>query len=145
MSTGQIAAVLGGRKVLRRSITSAMQMAELVAQGLPKESAFHLQGLLALNDQRLSKSLGVSAKTLGRLRKSAGGQLSSLQSDRVYRLARVFGLATDVFEDQGAAREWLLSAQVGLGNRIPIELMQSEAGAREVEDLLLRIEYGVFS
>jgi putative toxin-antitoxin system antitoxin component (TIGR02293 family) len=54
-------------------------------------------------------------------------------------------LAEEVLEDAGRAREWLHQPQRGLGNRIPLDLIRTEAGAREVEDLLGRIEYGVFS
>jgi putative toxin-antitoxin system antitoxin component (TIGR02293 family) len=54
-------------------------------------------------------------------------------------------LAEEVIEDREQAREWLRSPQVGLDNRVPFVLMETEAGAREVEDLLLRIEHGVLS
>jgi putative toxin-antitoxin system antitoxin component (TIGR02293 family) len=50
-----------------------------------------------------------------------------------------------VLEDKDAAREWLHDGQVGLGGRTPIDMMRTEAGAREVESLLIRIEHGVLS
>jgi len=34
---------------------------------------------------------------------------------------------------------------VGLGGETPLEYAETEVGAREVEDLLGRIEYGVYS
>jgi putative toxin-antitoxin system antitoxin component (TIGR02293 family) len=57
----------------------------------------------------------------------------------------LFALAEEVLESADAARDWLRERQVGLGNRIPLELMGTEAGSREVEDLLLRIEHSVLS
>ena len=42
-------------------------------------------------------------------------------------------------------RRWLASPQVGLGGAIPLEFAETEVGAREVENLLGRIEYGVYS
>ena len=42
-------------------------------------------------------------------------------------------------------RRWLTSPQVGLGGAIPLEYAETEVGAREVENLLGRIEYGVYS
>ena len=50
-----------------------------------------------------------------------------------------------MFEDSERAHRWLKEPQRGLGNRTPLSLLGTEAGAREVEDLLGRIEYGVFS
>jgi putative toxin-antitoxin system antitoxin component (TIGR02293 family) len=60
-------------------------------------------------------------------------------------MARLFALAEEVLESADAARDWLREPQAGLGNRIPLEMMGTEAGAREVEDLLLRIEHSVLS
>lgn len=51
----------------------------------------------------------------------------------------------EVFENPDRARRWLREPQRALGNRVPLELLGTEAGAREVEDLLGRIEYSVFS
>ena len=43
------------------------------------------------------------------------------------------------------ARTWLAAPQHGLGGAIPLDYARTEVGAREVEDLLGRIEYGVYS
>lgn len=59
------------------------------------------------------------------------------------RFTRILALATDVFEDEDRAVEWLRRPQFGLGDRIPLDLINTEAGAREVESLLLQIEHGV--
>jgi uncharacterized protein (DUF2384 family) len=39
----------------------------------------------------------------------------------------------------------LRSPQIGLGGAVPLAYAETELGAREVEDLLGRIEYGVYS
>ncbi len=53
--------------------------------------------------------------------------------------------AIEVLESAENARQWLASPQVGLGGAVPLEYAETELGAREVEDLLGRIEYGVYS
>jgi len=53
--------------------------------------------------------------------------------------------AEEVFGDAENAREWLTHPQRGLGNAVPLEFAKSELGAGEVENLLGRIEYGVYS
>ena len=59
---------------------------------------------------------------------------------------RVFGRALELFEgDSRAAERWLSSPKRALGGAVPSELAETEAGAREVEALIGRIEHGVFS
>jgi putative toxin-antitoxin system antitoxin component (TIGR02293 family) len=53
--------------------------------------------------------------------------------------------ADDVFGDGASAREWLTHKQPGLGGAVPLDFARTEIGAREVENLLGRIEYGVYS
>ena len=43
------------------------------------------------------------------------------------------------------ARQWLSFPQYGLGGVVPLDYARTEVGAREVETLLGRIEYGVYS
>jgi len=59
--------------------------------------------------------------------------------------ARLIGKAVSVFENEESARRWLSSPQVGLDGAMPLDYAKTEAGAREVEDLLERIDYGVYS
>jgi len=145
MSVAEIAELLGGPKVLGRSISSPLSMADAVDHGLPTDSLDRVKQTLCLSDAEVGQALGISLKTINRLRKDPGRHLSSQASDRLYRLARIYQLANDVLEDTEAAREWLRSPQIGLDNRIPMDLVTSEAGSREVEALLMRIEYGVIS
>jgi putative toxin-antitoxin system antitoxin component (TIGR02293 family) len=144
MGEQSVAAILGGRKVLGKTV-SGLDFADLVKQGLPQSALEHVKEILKLSDREVSSALGVSEKTAWRLRHAPTKRLTTVTSDRLYRLARIFALAEEVLEDREQAREWLRSAQVGLNNRVPFELIETEAGAREVEDLLLRIEYGVLS
>jgi putative toxin-antitoxin system antitoxin component (TIGR02293 family) len=122
-----------------------MEMAELIESGIPQVVARHLRERLKLTDRELAASLGISAKTLQRLAQRRGARLTPVQGDRLYRLARLAALAEEVFENLDRAREWLRQPQRGLGGRVPLDLIRTEVGAREVEDLLGRIEYGVFS
>jgi putative toxin-antitoxin system antitoxin component (TIGR02293 family) len=92
---------------------------------------------------RLALKLGMSKATLHR--RKLDGRLTPEESDRVIRFARLMGRAVTVFETEENARLWLSSPQVGLGGAIPLDYAGTEIGAREVEDLLGRIEYGVYS
>jgi putative toxin-antitoxin system antitoxin component (TIGR02293 family) len=67
------------------------------------------------------------------------------ESDRVVRFARILRKSLEVLESDENARQWLNARQYGLGGATPLEFARTECGAREVEDLLTRIEHGVYS
>jgi putative toxin-antitoxin system antitoxin component (TIGR02293 family) len=144
MSEKHVAALLGGEAVLGKKIGSRLSMADAIVKGLPEKSLDRIKDALGLTDGEMSATLGMSPKTIGRMRLERS-PLSTVTSDRLYRLARIYALAQDVLEDGNAAREWLRRPQIGLGNRVPLDLLATEAGAREVEDLLGRIEHGVLA
>jgi putative toxin-antitoxin system antitoxin component (TIGR02293 family) len=58
---------------------------------------------------------------------------------------RLISRASDLFGSEDAARDWLDTAQPGLDGQVPLEVARTEAGAREVEALLHRIEHGVYT
>ncbi|MEM7068608.1 MAG: antitoxin Xre/MbcA/ParS toxin-binding domain-containing protein [Pseudomonadota bacterium] len=72
-------------------------------------------------------------------------RLSLEESDRVQRLERILEHATRVFGTLEKANGWLRSKNRALGGSIPLELLASETGANGVEEVLGRIEYGIFS
>jgi len=145
MSVAEVAKLLGGPRVLGRRITSQLKMADAVDEGLPPVSLDRIKHALDLTDTELAQAVGISPKTIHRLRTGQARHLSSTASDRLYRIARLYLLVIEVLEDGEAARDWLRTPQLGLADRAPMELMSTEAGSREVEALLLRIEHGVIA
>lgn len=111
--------------------------------GLPVQELDDLRSSLDVSMERLVPMLGISKATLHR--RMAAGRLDPAESDRVVRFARLMGKAVEVMESTENARAWLTSAQRGLGGAVPLEYAETEVGAREVEDLLGRIEYSVYS
>ncbi len=146
MVTGQkIVSVLGGQVSLGRKIKNTLDLDKLIREGFPYKAGNHVRGLLNLSLPLFAEIIEVSERTLARIRRSPSQRLPAVASDRLYRLARIFSTACEVLEDQEKAREWIRRPQFGLGGKTPIELLHTEAGAREVEDLLWRIEYGIVS
>jgi putative toxin-antitoxin system antitoxin component (TIGR02293 family) len=86
----------------------------------------------------------ISSSTFSRRQNT--GVLSSEESDRIYRIRSVIAKATGFFEgNKAAARQWLSTPAPALGGVRPISLLVNDAGVREVEALLGRLEYGVFT
>lgn len=129
-------------KLLASDFTTAKLIAVLRA-GLPVQELHDLQTSLDVPTERLFPMLGISKATLHR--RKAGGRLGPAESDRVVRFARLMGRAVTVLESEENARRWLTAPQFGLGGAVPLDYAGTEVGAREVEDLLGRIEHGVYS
>lgn len=127
--------------MLGKTGADVIQLSDAIRHGLPQSTLARVKDALQLTDREVSAALGVSEKTVSRLRAAPRSKLSPVASDRLYRVARLFALTEAVLEDEDLARQWLRSPQLGLANRTPLELMQTEAGAREVEQLLIRIEH----
>jgi putative toxin-antitoxin system antitoxin component (TIGR02293 family) len=114
-----------------------------IEAGLPLVEFEALRTLLDLTGEELAERLAISRSTLARRKKS--GRLDREESDRLVRFARLYARAADVLGEEEDARRWLKSPARALGMVTPLVFAETEAGAREVENLLGRIEYGVFS
>ncbi len=89
------------------------------------------------------EALKLSERTLARRRST--GRFSASESDRLYRLITLYLQAADVLESAEAADSWMNSPALALSDHTPLAYAQNEAGARQVSDLLIRIEHGVYS
>jgi putative toxin-antitoxin system antitoxin component (TIGR02293 family) len=127
---------------LRLAEPESVYLVRQVRQGVPMGEFFALQELLGLSEESLAEALGMSRTTLHRRKKS--GTLDSGESERVLRVTRMFVRAEEVFESREAAREWLRAPAVALQGESPLEYLDTEIGAREVENILGRLEHGVF-
>lgn len=86
----------------------------------------------------------IPERTFGR-RLAKGEALKPAEADAIGRLIRVTEAAEKTFGDAAFARKWLSYPNPALADRIPIEMAETDAGAREVEVILTRIAYGVYS
>jgi len=66
-------------------------------------------------------------------------------SERIYELARLFGLGYEVFDSKDDFKEWLETPTRPLGNKKPFDLLDSSIGFEMVESEIMRIKYNVYS
>jgi putative toxin-antitoxin system antitoxin component (TIGR02293 family) len=144
-----VISILGGEKELGQKVRRPMDFDALIKTGMPSGVLSHIKETFNLPDEVIARITGVSPRTVARRRKAQDAtkieRLSPVESDRIYRFARIIALAEGVFDSKEEAIEWLKSSQQGLGGAIPFDLLQTDAGAREVEELLIRIDYGIIS
>jgi putative toxin-antitoxin system antitoxin component (TIGR02293 family) len=136
----RIESLLGGKAKVRE----LGRWHERILAGLEFAAVDKLKVHAKLTDPELSRLLGISEATLRRAR-AAGAALDSATSDRLYRLTKILAVAEEVLADAPQAMTWLRRAQPGLHGEIPLDLLATQAGADEVETLLRRIDYGVYT
>ena len=90
--------------------------------------------------------LGVSERKWSRARAGRpDGLLSPVQSDRLLRVSQVLDHASAVFDDDQDAVAWFSMTNHALSGETPLSLMDTDAGVRQVDDVLTRVEFGVFA
>lgn len=115
-----------------------------VQAGLPVAEFDLLREMLGLPVERMAKLVGISVATLSR-RRASKHPLDRDHSDRLVRYARLFWQAAAFFDGNAAtARDWLARPARALGGSTPLDFAETEIGAREVEDLIGRLEHGVY-
>jgi putative toxin-antitoxin system antitoxin component (TIGR02293 family) len=126
---------------------SASNSAELIQQverGFSFKTLHTLESRSGLPGAALAGLVGIPERTLAR-RKSKG-KFTPEESERLLRLGTVFEQAVELFEgDRAAALRWLTAPRRALEGKTPLAYARTELGAREVEDLIGRLEHGVVS
>jgi putative toxin-antitoxin system antitoxin component (TIGR02293 family) len=141
MSTGiveEVARKLGGQAVLG-VIRSQADLARAVRNRLPL-SALKGLTLAGLSDQEIEKF--VIPQRTRRHRADKQQPLTVDESDRAVRLMRIQTLAEATFGGQEKANRWLRHPLAELRGETPLDLSQTEAGARVVETILGKIAWG---
>ncbi|MBA3357674.1 MAG: DUF2384 domain-containing protein [Pyrinomonadaceae bacterium] len=123
---------------------NVLAVVEDVERGLPFSTVELLRQEMELSTKTMAEVLQVKLRTL--LRRKEEGRLHPDESDRVIRASRLFARAVALFDgNTESARQWLFEPQRALGGAIPLEVARTEVGAREVEQIIGRLEHGVFT
>ena len=115
---------------------------EKVRAGFSLDVFVGLRDLLDITDAELAGLLSIPIRTFRRRAKTKSFDRD--ESDRLARVAAIYVKAAKIFgPDQ--AREWMKTPLPALGGNTPLALTDTTLGAAEVEDLIGRIDYGVYS
>lgn len=131
---------LGGRSTLGMEVASAADLARAVGVRIPLKALTHVERNGLFSNAEIQHFI-IPARTR-RHRQARRERLTVEESDRLVRLTRVQSLAEDVLGDAQKANTWLREDLSELSGRAPLEVAQTEAGARVVEGILARIDWG---
>lgn len=133
--------ILGGERLLGKKIKDGVN--DRIRAGLPYASLERVQKALSLSREETATSLSIPLRTLAR--RKTEGRLSAEESDRLYRIARVLAHATQIFGSEQDAAEWFKTPHLALAMATPFSLLDTDFGAAQVDEILGRIRYGMYS
>lgn len=131
-------------KLLGISAVDNLKLAKKVEAGLSFEALERVGKMTGLSLDRLRVAVRITPRTLTRRKQEK--RLSPEESDRLVSVSRLFAQAYDLFEgNTEAGLRWITAPNRALGGLSPIEAAATETGTREVENLIGRLEHGVFT
>ena len=125
------------------NVTDSLLVHQALLAGLPFSSFVKFETASKLARARLASIISVAPRTLDRRQKEK--RLKSDESERLFRVANLYRLATELFNgDEAAAAHWMEAPRPALGGIAPLELARTEVGGRRVETLIGQLEHGVY-
>jgi putative toxin-antitoxin system antitoxin component (TIGR02293 family) len=134
---------LGGKRTLGRALSSDGDLRDAIREGFRPGVVEELMRASGLTLKELAGALDLSPRSLQRRRRT--GRLARHESDRLYRLARIVAIANEYLGDHERATRWLKHPNRALGGVAPFAAIDTDPGARQVENVLGRIAYGGIS
>lgn len=135
----ELIALLGGRRVFGRA---PVDLVSRVREGIPYAAYERAVNELDLDLTHQARLMAVSVRKLQRMRQTEAA-LDTAMSDRVVRIMRIFAGALELFADKRRAIKWLRTSNDGLDGAEPLDLLDTDIGAQQVEESLDRLRYGV--
>lgn len=139
--SGKAAHLLGGTRTFHKGRMSPLDWIDAVRTGFSALAVDAFGRNINATNAELAQILGVSPRALALRR--ARGSLTPVESDRLFRAAKVVIRAEDVFGELATGVAWLKATNISLGGVAPIALLDTETGVELVTNILSRIEYGI--
>jgi putative toxin-antitoxin system antitoxin component (TIGR02293 family) len=111
-----------------------------VREGLPRGAFDRIKGAIGTSSEELALVTDIPARTIARRKK-----FKPAESERLLRVGSAFQKTLELFEDLDRARKWFTTPKSALGGLSPIKCCDTETGCKEVENLLGRLDEGVYS
>lgn len=120
------------------------KLRQQVTNGLPVEVFYMVASWMGVAQVTIREALHIPSSTF--LRRKKAGRFTMKESDRLYSLIDVMARANELFNnDRGAAVEWMTKEVPGLGHKRPIDMLDSHVNTQAILDLMIRLQFGVYS
>jgi putative toxin-antitoxin system antitoxin component (TIGR02293 family) len=129
-------------ETVQRAVESPETVRQQIRSGLPIKWLEQLAPFFGVSVTAFADIVGIDSRTLSRRRKE--GRLTHRESNALYHLAVLYQHALAVLGDTESVRHWFNTEEDDFSGMKPIELLDTASGVKEVDQLLGRIEHGVF-
>jgi len=135
--------MLGGKEFMPSRPSSVIDFFTASSRGIPKLSLINLATVMNVPMKDIATLLNVSYKTLGRKKKT--DMLDSISSSLSIEIANTIAKGLSVFEDSSKLNRWLHKENRALKGQKPFDLLSTPTGIKLVNQILGRIEEGVYT
>jgi putative toxin-antitoxin system antitoxin component (TIGR02293 family) len=130
-------------KINKKRTPRSGQSSSLESTGLTYEATKASLEQFSLDKVQIRNLLGISESTQFRYERQ-NPVLKTAIADRMERFNRICAQALELFEDKDETHRWLLTPKVALDGKKPLDALITDSGAKKVEEILYRAEYGIF-
>lgn len=135
--------ILGGNKSMKKAIAGDFDLISLTREGIKKSTLKSLAGHLGISMETMSRLLHTSHRNIQR--KHEEELLDTLKTEKVLELAALAQRGIEVIGSKAGFIEWLHSPLMALGNKTPVDFLDTSFGIQMVTKVLGRLEQGVYS
>ena len=128
---------------LKEKIGNPLELIVLGAKGVSKSQIGSLSKAMCLSLATIANLLAVSLRTIQR--QPEGKVFDRNVSERAIKLAQLTAHGVNVFGAKEEFCAWLQTPVVALGNKTPMSILNSTMGVELVDNIVGRIEHGIFS
>jgi putative toxin-antitoxin system antitoxin component (TIGR02293 family) len=115
----------------------------VVIESIKYEAVQDVAARFGLGRTDVKQIFGIAERTQFRYEKE-NPVLKPAVVDRLGRFNRIFKQAVELFEDEAEAWRWLSTPKSALHNQTPLSVLATDAGTKQIEQILYRAEYGMF-
>ena len=143
LSGAVIPPMLAPQSTMPEYFMSNKAKAVLASEGIQKISFEHFKKAAGFDYDEMAWLIGVARNTL--INKKGAERFDISISEKIISLAELFTHGIDVFGSMDSFKNWLVQPNRALGMVTPFSLLCSQYGRNEVDTILGRIEWGVYS
>lgn len=134
-------AICAMSKIVNTDLNSAIEEIRLVQQGI---SVDVFESIYVLSVAPFCLHWIIKPSTLAK-RKLNSDRLSPMETERWIRVTKIYELAMEVIGDTQRVTAWMEKERTCFDSKSAITIMQFEAGARLVEEILNEMDMGYFA
>ena len=137
------AKAIGHTEALKKKLSKASSLQEMVRSGFPYRPFETVVNRLGLSRAQVGAALGLPERTMAR--RKVEGKFQARESESIFRFLRIAAHAFETLQSDKNAAAWLTAPNRALAEVVPLDLLDTELGAAQVDEVLYRIDHGIYS